>query len=222
MLNLKSNNFFYIGNFIDNLMDSGIYYNNKTTFFYNGKFKNGKKNDKLCSYFDFNNNHIFIGEVKDDIFIRGYLSICKITEEKNEKESQTNISIEKVIYFDKTDSNKTKYEYFYNFESEFYENIQSIFLNVFEEYFDLKNIHESYYLAFFEKLENIVYNDSYNEFLDRYNPKEKYNLENNFIKNFELYNKKYVQLEKKLNLEKYESIINSEPIIQKDFKIDIK
>ena len=222
MLNLKSNNFFYIGNFIDNLMDSGIYYNNKTTFFYNGKFKNGKKNDKLCSYFDFNNNHIFIGEVKDDIFIRGYLSICKITEEKNEKESQTNISIEKVIYFDKTDSNKTKYEYFYNFESEFYENIQSIFLNVFEEYFDLKNIHESYYLAFFEKLENIVYNDSYNDFLDRYNPEEKYNLENNFIKNFELYNKKYVQLEKKLNLEKYESIINSEPIIQKDFKIDIK
>ena len=56
-------------------MDSGIYYNDKCTVFYNGKFKDGKKNDKLCSYFDYNNNHIFIGEVKDDIFIKGYLSI---------------------------------------------------------------------------------------------------------------------------------------------------
>ena len=50
-------------------MDKGILYNNNTTVFYNGKFKDGKKNDKLCSYFDVKNNHIFIGEVKEDMFI---------------------------------------------------------------------------------------------------------------------------------------------------------
>jgi len=222
ILNYKLNDISFMGNFIDGMMDSGIYYNNKTTVFYNGKFKNGKKNDKLCSYYDYNNKHIFIGEVKDDIFIRGYLSICNVTEENNEKESETNISIEKVIYFDKTDPNKTKYELFYNFDMDFYDKIQNIFFNVFQEYFDLKNMHKNYYLAFLEYLENIVYNDSYNEYLERYNPDEENNLENNFIKNYESYHKSFTELENKLNLNEYENIINSEPIIQTEYKISLK
>ena len=218
IMNYKSNNMFFLGNFIDGKMDSGIYYNNKNTVFYNGTFIDGKKNDKLCSYFDYNNNHIFIGEVKDDIFLKGYLAICKITEEKNADESQTNISIEKVIYFDKTDPNKTKYELFYFFDMEFYDKIQNIILNVFGGFYDLKHIHESYYLSFLGNLENIVYNDSYNEYLERYNPEENFNLEYNFIKNYELYHKRFIQLERKLNLKNYENIINAKPIIQNDFK----
>lgn len=78
-------------------MDKGIYYNNETTVFYNGKFLEGKKNDELCSYLDFKNNHIFIGDVKNDIFLKGYLAICKINKNNNEKEFQTNLTIEKVI-----------------------------------------------------------------------------------------------------------------------------
>jgi hypothetical protein len=223
ILNLKINNCFYLGNFINGEMDSGIYYNNKTTVFYNGKILEGKKNDELCSYFDFKNNHIFIGEVKNNIFVKGYLAICKITENNKEKEeAQTNISIEKVIYFDKTNTNNARYEYFYNFNKYFYDKIQDIFFNVFGGYFDLKNIHDNYYLAFFKNLENTVYNDSYNEYLERYNPEEKFNLENNFIKNYELYHKRFLQLEKKLNLKSYENIINSAPIIQNELKIDIK
>ena len=149
--------------------------------------------------------------------------ICKITENNKEKEeAQTNISIEKVIYFDKANTNNTRYEFFYYFNKDFYDKIQDIFLNVFGGYFDLKNIHDSYYLAFFKNLENTVYNDSYNEYLERYNPEEKFNLENNFIKNYELYHKRFLHLEKKLNLKSYENIINSAPIIQNELKIDIK
>ena len=121
ILNNKINDFFYFGNFTDGIMDKGILYNNNTTVFYNGKFKYGKKNDKLCSYFDVKNNHIFIGEVKEDMFIKGYLSICKITEIKKENEDQTDISIEKIIYFDKTDPNETKYKYFYEFDTDFHD-----------------------------------------------------------------------------------------------------
>ena len=216
ILNFKQNKFSYLGNFIKGEMDSGIYYNDKSTVFYNGKFKDGKKNDKLCSYFDYNNNHIFIGEVKDDIFIKGYLSICKINEEKNNEEIQTNITIEKVIYFDKTNPDKPEYECFYTFDVDFYDSIQNIFLNIFGGYFDLKNIHSNYYLTFLQNLENTIYSESYNEYLERYNPKEKYNLENNFVKNYELYHKKFVQIERKLNLEAYQSMINSKPILQTD------
>ena len=219
ILNNGLNNKFFLGNFIDGQMDCGIYYNNKTSVFYNGKFIDGKKNDKLCSYFDYNNNHLFLGEVKDDVFIKGYLAICKISEEKKENENQTNLSLEKVIYFDKSDPNKVRYEYYYYFDLDFYDKLQEIFFNILGGYFDLKNIHEDYYLTFLENLENTVYNDSYNEFLERYNPEEKFNLENNFIKNYELYYKRFIQLEKKLSLKNYESIINAEPIILNDVKI---
>ena len=222
ILNLKLNKCFYLGNFINGQMDKGIYYNNETTVFYNGKFLEGKKNDELCSYLDFKNNHIFIGEVKNDIFLKGYLAICKINKNNNEKEFQTNLTIEKVIYFDKTDTNKTRYEIFYNFNKYFYDKIQDIFFNVFGGYFDLNILHDNYYLAFLKNLENTVYNDSYNEYLERYNPEEKFNLENNFIKKYELYYKRFLQLEKKLNLKSYESIINSAPIIQNELKIDNK
>ena len=218
----KITNYFYFGNFVDGAIDSGIYYNNDTTVFYNGKFKNGKKNDKLCSYFDVKNNHIFIGEIKDDIFIKGYLSICKITEDKEENEVQTGISIDKIIYLDKTNPNETKYKYFYQFVPEFYDKIQNIFFNVFQEYFNIKNNHENYNLAFLRNLEKTVQNDSYNKYLERYNPEEKFNLENNFINNYEKYHNSFIESELNLNLKEHEIILNSEPLIQNDLPTELK
>lgn len=218
MANFKSKDFFYLGNFNNGDMDSGIYYNNKCTIFYNGKFIKGKKNDKLCSYFDYNNKHIFIGEVKDDFFIKGYLAICEISEGKTKNEVETNVTIEKIIYFDKTNEEQTRYEFFYHFDNDFNDKIQKTFFNILEGYIDLRNLHESYYLTFFDYLENSVYNDSYSKFLERYNPEDKFNIENNFIKNYELYYKKFNQLERKLNLKNYENIINAEPILEKNSK----
>ena len=222
ILNNKVKDYFYFGNFIDGLIDTGILYNNNTTVFYNGKFKNGKKNDKLCSYFDFKNNHIFIGEVKEDIFIKGYLSICKITEVNEDNDVQTIISFDKVIYFDKTNPNETKYKYFYEFDADFSGKIQNIFFNVFQEYSDLKGIHENYSLDFLKNMEKIIKNDSYNKYLERYNPEEKFNLENHFIKNYENYLNSFIESEKNLNLKEYENIINSEPLLQNDSIIDLK
>ena len=221
ILNNKINDFFYFGNFTDGIMDKGILYNNKTTVFYNGKFKDGKKNDKLCSYFDVKNNHIFIGEAKEDMFIKGYLSICKITEIKKENEDQTDISIEKIIYFDKTDPNETKYKYFYEFDTDFNDEMQTIFFNVYKEFFNLKSNHENF-LDFLKNLENTIKNDSYNKYLERYNPEEKFNLENHFIKNYEQYRSSFIKSENKLNLKEYENIVNSEPLIQNDSIIDLK
>ena len=222
MIYYKDLKYFYFGTFIDGQMDNGIYYNAQKLLFYHGKFKNGKKNDKLCSYFDVKNNHIFIGEIKDDIFIKGYLSICKITEDKEENEVQTDISIDKIIYLDKTNPNETKYKYFYQFVPEFYDKIQNIFFNVFQEYFNIKNNHENYNLAFLRNLEKTVQNDSYNKYLERYNPEEKFNLENNFINGYEKYHNSFIESELNLNLKEHESILNSEPLIQNDLPTELK
>lgn len=217
MLLYKDKGYFYFGTFNEGQMDKGIYYDNEKSFFYNGKFKDGKKNDNLCTYFDVNNKHIFIGEVKDDIFIRGYLSLCEINEEKKDNQIITNFSCDKVIYFDKTDINNPKYEHYYFFENNFAENLQNVFMEIFEVDLNLRDIHENY-VAFFENLENIVYNDSYTDYIERYNPQDNLNIENSFIKNYNIYYKRFIQSQEKLNLEKYENIIKEEPKIEKSLK----
>ena len=213
ILYYKNERYIYFGTFIDGKMDKGIYYNSKKQLFYHGKFKDGQKNDKLCTFFDIKNNNIFIGEVKNDIFIRGYLSLCEIIEEKiDNNRIQTKFSNDKIIYFDKTENNP-KYEYLYSFDSDFAGNLQGIFIDIFEVDLNLKDIYYNY-IVFFENLENIIYNDSYTDYIDMYNPLENNNAEISFIKNYENYYKKFMTSQKKLNLEKYKDIINGEPRIK--------
>ena len=221
MLYYKDTGYFYLGTFKNGQMDKGVYYNNKLGIFYNGSFKEGKKNDKLCSYFDLNNNHVFIGEVKDDIFVSGYLSLVDITELQKSVDIYTTLSCEKIIYFDKSDLNKIKYEYGYSFENDFFDNIQNLFLNIYEKYFELSDIHDNY-VIFFENLENIVYNDSYTEYIDRYNPGENSFIENTFMKNYQIYYQSFIQIQEKLNLESKADIFKGEPKINKDIKMEIK
>jgi len=219
MIYYKDKGYFYFGTFIDGQMDKGIYYNNEKSLFYHGKFKDGKKNDKLCTYFDINNNNIFIGEVKDDNFIRGYLSLCEITEEKKGNEIYTNFSCDKVIYFDKNDPNNVKYEHYYYFDNDFSDMLQNLFMSIFEVDLNLKDIYDNY-VAFFENLENIVYSDSYTDYNDRYNPKDNLNLENSFIKNYNAYYKRFMKSQEKLNIEKYEDIFKGEPKMNLDLKME--
>ena len=194
-------------------MDKGIYYNHEKSLFYHGKFKEGKKNDKLCTYFDIKNNNIFIGEVKNDIFIRGYLSLCEIIEEKiDNNRITTRFSSDRAIYFDKTKPNKPRYEYLHSFESAFATNLQNLFINIFEVDLNLKDIYYNY-VVFLENLENIIYNDSYTEYIDMYNPLESTNVEKSFLKNYEVYYKRFIQSQEKLNIEDYDDIIKGEPKI---------
>lgn len=221
MLYYKDIGSFYFGEFIDGQMDKGIYYNCDKSLFYHGKFINGKKNDNLCAYFDINNNNIYIGEVKDDIFIQGYLSLCSITEEKIGNEITTNFSCDKLIYFDKRNPDNIKYEHYCYFDSDFLDELQNAFMAIFEVDLNIKDIHDNY-IAFFENLENIVYNDSYTEYIDRYNPLENYNIENTFIKNYEIYYKRFLKSQEKLDLKKYENIFKDGPKIDADLKEEIK
>ena len=221
MLYYKDIGNFYFGTFIDGQMDKGVYYNNEKSLFYHGKFKDGKKNDKLCAYFDINNKNVFIGEVKDDIFLRGYLSLCIITEEKEGSDILTNFSCDKAIYFDKTDPNNVKYEHYCYFDNDFNDKLQNIFISIFETDLTLKDIYDNY-VAFFENLENIIYNDSYTDYIGRYNPQDNMNIENSFIKNYNLYYKRLMESQQKLKLEKYENIFKGEPKINMDLKKEIK
>ena len=221
MLLYRDKGYFYFGTFVEGQMDKGIFYDNEKSLFYNGKFKNGKKNDNLCTYFDISNKNIFIGEVQDDKFIKGYLSLCEIIEEKKDNQILTNFSCDKVIYFDKTDINNPKYEHQYFFDYNFADNLQNIFMEIFEVDLNLKDIHDNY-VAFFENLENIIYNDSYTDYIERYNPQDNLNLENSFIKNYNIYYNRFIQSQEKLHLEKYEDIIKGEPKIDKNLKMELK
>ena len=220
MLLYKDKGYFYFGTFIEGQMDKGIYYDNEKSLFYNGKFKDGKKNDNLCTYFDVSNKNIFIGEVKDDIFIRGYLSLCEIIEEKiDNNRITTKFSCDKAIYFDKTEPDKPRYEYLNSFDVDFAMNLQSIFIDIFEVDFNLKDIHYNY-VAFFENLENVIYNDSYTEYLDMYNPLENTNVEKSFLRNYEIYYKRFIQSQEKLKIEEYKDMINGEPKMNNNIEIE--
>lgn len=221
MIYYKDKGYFYFGNFIDGQMDKGVYYNYERSLFYHGKFKDGKKNDELCFYFDINNNNIFIGEVKDDNFIRGYISLCEILEEQKGNIIQTNFDCGKVIFFDKTDPNNVKYEHSYFFDNDFYDKLQNIFISIFEADLNLKDLHD-FYIAYFENLENIVYNDSYTEYPERYNPKADMYIENSFINNYNAYYKRLMKSQEKLNLENYKNIIKEEPKMNNYLKMNIK
>lgn len=220
ILYYKKEGYIYFGTFIEGQMDKGIYYNIEKSLFYHGKFINGKKNDKLCTYFDIKNNNIFIGEVKNDIFIRGYLSLCEIIEEKiDNNRITTKFSSDKAIYFDKTEPDKPRYEYLNSFDIDFAMNLQSIFIDIFEVDFNLKDIYYNY-VAFFENLENIIYNDSYTEYLDMYNPLENTNVEKSFLRNYEIYYKRFFQSQEKLNIEEYKDMINREPKMNTNIEIE--
>ena len=220
MLYYKQKNNLYFGTFNNGQMDEGLYINIDKNIFYHGKFKDGKKNDKLCSYFDFNSNHIFVGEVKDDAFIRGYLSLFKFKEESKENDIETSYEFDEIIYFDKTDPNNIKYNDYHFFESDFHERIQEVFMNIAENNFYLMDILK-HYVSFFENLENIVYNDSYTDFPEKYNPKEN-EIESDFIKKYETYYKRYLQTQDHFDFEIYKDLIKGEPKMNSILLSEIK
>ena len=221
MLYYKDTGCLYYGGFNDGEIDKGIYYDIKKSLIYHGSFKDGKKNDKICSYFDIINRHIFIGEVKDDIFIRGYLLLCEINELKKSTEICTDFSCDKFFYFDKSDPKNIRYEYNIFFDTELNDLLENLFMTIFEADFELCDIHDNY-IAFFENLENIVYNDSYTEYIERYNPEGSSFFENTFIKNYTIYYQRFLQIQEKIKLNDFENIMTGEPKINKEIKNYIK
>ena len=60
--NKKTGDYFF-GEFNNGAYEEGIFFNELNEYFYRGKIKDGKKNDKLCTFFDSKNGYMFVGEI---------------------------------------------------------------------------------------------------------------------------------------------------------------
>ena len=80
--NKENENFFY-GLFNEGEFKKGLYINLTEDIYYFGKFINSKKYDDFSVYINYKKRRIFIGEIQNDIFIKGYIIFLKIEETNN-------------------------------------------------------------------------------------------------------------------------------------------
>ena len=222
MLFYKKEELLYFGNFIEGIFNDGLCYNQKMGQFYRGKIKNGKKNDNFCTFFEINKGHLFIGEVIDDIFTKGYLGICEITNEKikNEEEEQEeeeliNFKIQKIVYFDKTDKNK-KFNtiHCYLFTPEFYEKIQDFMNKVFQADYNLKDQTESL-IDYFNNFDNYVNDRDYMDYIIKYNQiDDQESLENFFLRDYQEYFERFENGQEVFELDNYNEMLGPPELIQ--------
>ena len=190
ILYYKLNNTFYFGEFKNGAFNNGIYCNINKELYYRGKFMKNKKNDSFCSFFEKNNKHLYLGEVKDDVFVKGYLCSFKTNEisrqdENGENEILINFDINKIFYFDKTEENNISFINNFEFENEFrkkvLENMQKIFEMDIKMNQKVKDI-----INYFDYLESLADDEDHN-YLERYNEDNEQSLEKFFMANYNVY-----------------------------------
>lgn len=186
----KLNDTFYFGEFKNGAFSQGIYCNINKELYYRGKFHQNKKNDSFCTFLEKNNRHLFIGDVKDDVFVKGYLCLYQIIEstrqnEEGEDEYVADFNIDKIFYFDKTDENKINFINNFEFENEFrnkiHENMRKIFEVDYITGHKMKDI-----ISYFNYLESLVDDEDHN-YLERYNEDNDQSLEKFFMSNYNFY-----------------------------------
>ena len=186
----KLNDTFYFGEFKNGAFSQGIYCNINKELYYRGKFHQNKKNDSFCTFLEKNNRHLFIGDVKDDVFVKGYLCLYQIIEstrqnEDGEDEYVADFNIDKIFYFDKTDENKINFINNFEFENEFrnkiHENMRKIFEVDYITGHKMKDI-----ISYFNYLESLVDDEDHN-YLERYNEDNDQSLEKFFMSNYNFY-----------------------------------
>jgi len=222
MLFYKEEETLYFGNFIEGKYDDGLCYNQKNGTFYRGKIKDGKRHDKFCTFFDANNGHLFIGEVEQDNFIKGYLGICEITKEKGKSDEEQeeeiiNFKLQKIVYFDKSDKNKKmKIIHCYMFTPEFYEGIQDYMNKIFQADFNLKDQSESI-IDYFNSFDNYVNDRDYIDYIIKYNQvDEEESLENYFLRDYQEYYERFENGQKVFDLDNYIDILGPPKINQEN------
>ena len=220
MLYYKNENILYFGNFNDGKFIDGLCYNQNKGTFYRGKINEGKKNDKFCTFFEINNGHLFIGEVKDDNFIKGYLGLCEISEEnvegaEDEEDEIINFKLQKIIYYDKTNKDNIIFIHYYSFTPDFYKKIQDFMNNVFQADFNLKDQTEGI-IEYFNSLENCVNEKEYCDDINKYNPYDnEENLEKFFLRDYNEYCERFETGQEVFDMENYDDILGP-PEINKD------
>jgi len=208
----KSNGEYFFGDFNQGGYEGGIIYNEINEYFYRGKIKEGKKSDKLCTYFDAKNGNLFVGEIIEDEYNKGYLAICQITEEKNNEEEEEseflNFNIQKIFYFDGYGTNNKSFIHYNDFSAEFYAKIQDIINSIFQADYNLKDQNESF-KEYFMFLESIRSNPDYIQNLENYNSFQNNEqcFENEFISNYYNFYNKFKTGQEMLDLKEYESFL---------------
>ena len=220
MLFYKKEEMLYFGNFIEGKFNDGLYYNQKLGIFYRGKVKNGKKNDNFCTFFEIKKGHLYIGEVIDDIFTKGYLGFCEITKEKikneeNQEEELINFKLQKIVYFDKS-NNKVDIIHCYMYVPEFYEKIQDFMNKVFQADYNLKDQTESI-IDYFNSFDNYITDRGYIDYMIKYNQiDEEESLKNYFLKDFKEYYERFEKGQEVFDLDNYNVVLGPPEILQED------
>jgi len=186
--NKENDNFFY-GLFNEGEFKKGLYANLTLDTYYFGKFINSKKNDDFSVYVNYKMNRIFIGEIQNDIFIKGYIIFLKIEETNNNI-----ILITKNIFY----KNDEKYDYFSNKYNKYFEKIIYNVIGIINELkialIKMKNK--------LSELENIYDDNIYNNRIGRYKSVENvFSFENELIKTYFEYSNVFNKIQKSLNIQ---------------------
>ena len=172
----RSTNNFYFGSFNNGVFKKGLYCNLLKDIYYFGEFDNNRKNCKFCCYLNYKENRLFFGQIKNDLFIKGFIGYLKIIENENE----ISIEIEKIIYYNKNSKDDSKKIILINSNQEF----EMAMYNVLQAVDNIKNLFEN--MKLLDELEEIYNDKSYNNGIGRYNSYENdYSFENDFIENYD-------------------------------------
>ena len=190
----KDNSNYYLGEFKNGHFKKGIYWNLENELYYIGEFVNNKKNDNFCCYFNEKKNTIFLGKIKNDIFIKGYIAYIKITE--NENSEDLAFSIEKIYTYDK--SKKESSSEIHSVKDD--DNFNEIMPEIYQSLDSLKSYTEEIN-GLFEEKEKIYENNVYNDRIGRYNSyNNKFSFENEFIEDYNNYFENLNQIRENLDM----------------------
>lgn len=203
ILYYKFYNIIYLGEFDNGSFNKGIYCNIDKDIYYRGKFNKNKKNDSFCTLLEKNNKHLFIGEVEDDVFIKGYLGLFQINEikrqnEDGEDEFIDDFSIDKIFYYDKTNEKNIIFIHNFEFENEFKNKIINNMRTIFEvDYRTGNKIKEI--IDYFNYLEGLV-DDKDHNYLEKYNKDNEQSLESYFISIYNMYFNLFLETQENLDI----------------------
>ena len=201
----KIRNNFFLGQFNNGEYVEGIFYNIENEYFYRGGIKNGKKNGKLCTFFDVKKGYIFFGEIIEDEYNKGYIYFTELTEDNQDEEIKFNIP--KILYFDGLGADNKVFLNETNFTEKFYSKIQDLGNSIFQADFNLKD-HDKNLIKYFNVLNGIKDIDKYYK-AENYNSfKNEQNMENEFIMHYYMIFQEFKEGQESLNLKDYEKVID--------------
>ena len=208
----KIRNNFFLGNFFNGEYVDGLFYNMEKEYFFRGQIKNGKKNGKLCTFYDAKNGYIFFGEIIEDEFNRGYIYFTEVTKEDEQEDEEIKFNVQKILYFDGLGADNKVFLSENNFTEEFYNKLQDLGNAIFQSDFNLKD-HDKNLVNYFNDL-NLIKDDEKYKKAENYNSaKNEMSIETDFINYYYIIYEQFKQGQEGLNLKEFEKALEQPEII---------